>query len=507
MPSSRSIDCNAQLVMKISQPLVLAMSLSTLPALACTGMIGGSSDDADNEGIDDTGSLPIIGGSATNIEEVPWQIQLVKNGNPGCGGSILSETWIVTAAHCVYEELPSVFQVAAGIRSLTDIGVSGQLVDVAEVIVHPDFNGATTDGNDLALIELATPLNLSPAGVSTIAIASESDSVAGVDRVGTYGRLSGWGWAHWRQFQMNPYLKSVDIPIISNAEANAVLSQWDQQLLDSGLAGGYLNQSRAGTCFGDSGGPLVVQNADRTGSLLAGIVSWGPDCMEDANPQMFTRVASFHDWIRETMSCSAQDSGGWAYCSASCPCGAGKGDCDSDTECKAGLECVDNIGAIYGFASSVDICQPPEPNGSLGGWSFCSAETPCDLGGGDCDDDSDCLPGTICVDDVGSDYGFGATVDVCEREKGTSTLPGAWTFCSDDSPCGVGQGDCDNNDECVAGLSCSDDLGTLFGWSSAVDVCTCDGCDGRLPGDTWTDGSCSYECSESCTAVSSNCSD
>lgn len=55
--------------------------------------------------------------------------------------------------------------------------------------------------------------------------------------------------------------------------------------------------------------------------------------------------------------CHTGSNGGWSYCSSSCPCGEGEGDCDSDAQCNVGLKCVDNVGANYGFSSSVDVCE------------------------------------------------------------------------------------------------------------------------------------------------------
>jgi lysozyme len=56
-------------------------------------------------------------------------------------------------------------------------------------------------------------------------------------------------------------------------------------------------------------------------------------------------------------SCHAGDLYDWTYCSASCPCAAGEGDCDEDDECQPGLTCVHNVGASYGVLSSVDVCD------------------------------------------------------------------------------------------------------------------------------------------------------
>lgn len=155
--------------------------------------------------------------------------------------------------------------------------------------------------------------------------------------------------------------------------------------------------------------------------------------------------------------------------SSTCPCGAGKGDCDSDSQCKEGLACVNDVGPSYGYASWVDVCEP-SCSGSSGGWAFCTETCPCEIGEGDCDNDSQCLPGLVCKDDIGANYGWDSTMDVCER-KCASGVPGGWSFCSPGCPCGEGEGDCDSDDDCAGGLKCVDNVGADYGYPSTMDVC------------------------------------
>lgn len=122
-------------------------------------------------------------------------------------------------------------------------------------------------------------------------------------------------------------------------------------------------------------------------------------------------------------------------------CGAGQGDCDSDAECQAGLICTNNVGADFGFGSNVDVCLPPHCSNSvqdaangetgvdcggdcapcpnmnplpLGDPNYCNdPNLPCAEGEADCDIDAHCLPGLICKQNVGDQYGFPAFIDVC----------------------------------------------------------------------------------------------
>ncbi|MBW1879109.1 MAG: hypothetical protein JRJ84_12160, partial [Deltaproteobacteria bacterium] len=67
-----------------------------------------------------------------------------------------------------------------------------------------------------------------------------------------------------------------------------------------------------------------------------------------------------------------------------------------------------NVGASYGARSDLDVCDYP-----LGSYSYCSETYPCSRGQGDCDSHAECSDGAICVNNVGAAFGFGSSVDVC----------------------------------------------------------------------------------------------
>ncbi len=96
------------------------------------------------------------------------------------------------------------------------------------------------------------------------------------------------------------------------------------------------------------------------------------------------------------------------YCHPHARCDWGEGDCDSDSECVSGLQCVDNVGADYGMPANYDVCALP-----LGHPSYCSPEHPCEATEADCDRDADCVAGLTCVYNVGASYGYPSTYDVC----------------------------------------------------------------------------------------------
>lgn len=172
------------------------------------------------------------------------------------------------------------------------------------------------------------------------------------------------------------------------------------------------------------------------------------------------------------------------FCSECGPCAAGEGDCDRDSECLAGLTCVDDVGAQFGFNANVDVCLAQGGGGDGGGGGscqfspghgrFCSECGPCATGQGDCDRDSECSPGLSCAQNVGAQFGYPANVDVCVGSGSGGSCPwpaGHGRFCSECGPCAAGQGDCDNDLECAPGLVCADNVGAQFGFNPNVDVC------------------------------------
>lgn len=171
----------------------------------------------------------------------------------------------------------------------------------------------------------------------------------------------------------------------------------------------------------------------------------------------------------------------WNYCSAACPCSAGEGDCDRNSDCNPGLTCVMNIGQPLGQHRSLDLCMAPDMehchrNMQNGAWAYCSAACPCQEGEGDCDRDSECRDDLVCGRDNGQQFGFPANADVCVPPEPANChgnqQNGAWAYCSAACPCQDGEGDCDGDNECAPGLQCELNVGERFGFLPSADICT-----------------------------------
>lgn len=144
---------------------------------------------------------------------------------------------------------------------------------------------------------------------------------------------------------------------------------------------------------------------------------------------------------------------GYTYCSASDPCPEGFGGCDSDAECASGLTCVANAGAAYGWPSDAGVCEASSSGCSLppGDYDYCVECGPCGEGEGDCEI-GQCAAGLTCVQDVGASYGWASNVDVCEASAPDPDSCLASSSCGGQAP-----GGCYCDDLCtVFGDCCSD---------------------------------------------------
>ena len=231
----------------------------------------------------------IVGGEPVpDIADTPWQVALVSGGaarNQFCGGSLVAETWVLTAAHCVdnfaVDMNPARLEVVAG---TLEYASGGEQIGVTEIVVHPNWNDDTMD-HDAALLRLASPATLG----------QPIDLMAGDDEapVGVNVRVSGWG-ATSEGGPGSDELLFVEVPVVSTDECNAPES-YDGAITEAMFCAGG-REGGIDSCQGDSGGPVD------DGEKLVGVVSWGHGCARRLKYGVYTRVSTVSEWANEMIA-------------------------------------------------------------------------------------------------------------------------------------------------------------------------------------------------------------
>ncbi len=269
-------------------------------------------------------SEAIIGGTKTAIEQHPWLVSIRARSyvrGPSehqCGGSILNEHWIVTAAHC-FESVEPYYWVAAGVSTGAEAGVSGQRREIERIIVHEDYRGRASGGRfthgeyDIALLRLASPLDLSQPGVAPIERVAPGDDQR-LTAPGLWASVAGWGSIKRGSRLVEDELYQLSVPFVSNEDAQkafplAAISQLQ-------LAAGEVGVEGKGHCIGDSGSALVVRDPHDDKPKIAGLVSWGyKECADGHHPGMYARVSAFQSWIDQHIDSPALPEGGLRFTS------------------------------------------------------------------------------------------------------------------------------------------------------------------------------------------------
>ncbi|MFE4581563.1 S1 family peptidase [Streptomyces chartreusis] len=220
----------------------------------------------------------IVGGSTTTTGAYPFMMQITDaSQNQFCGGTLVSATKVVTAAHCMVGESNSSVRVVGGRTYLN--GTNGTVRRVSDIWIHPDYQDVT-QGNDVAVLTLSTSMSYTPASY-----VGSSDT--GVYAAGTTARILGWGTTSSGGSSSNQ-LRTATVPTVSDSSC---ASSYGSDFIASDMVCAGYTSGGVDTCQGDSGGPLLI------GGVLAGITSWGEGCAQAGHPGVYTRLTTFSDEV------------------------------------------------------------------------------------------------------------------------------------------------------------------------------------------------------------------
>ncbi|XP_058797839.1 venom protease-like [Phymastichus coffea] len=267
----------------------------SLPAVATEGpdvitMTGQDTDDrmvrrSRGCGISAQDQNRVIGGKPTRTRGWPWVAALIRDGDTKCGGVLITDRHVLTAAHCIWRYKSKDFRVRLGEYDLRFPNETRALdFRVVDFRIHPDYSPSTLD-NDIAILKIHRPTIFNtyiwPICLPPVGAIFENKQATVV----------GWGMTEFAGAG-SYVLMEVTVPVWPY-EKCAV--KYVQEITTKHLcAGAY--EGNGDSCQGDSGGPLMIQlNNGRWVNI--GIVSWGIGCGNPDQPGIYTKVNAYLDWI------------------------------------------------------------------------------------------------------------------------------------------------------------------------------------------------------------------
>lgn len=248
----------------------------------------------------------MVGSVKVDAWRAPWQVALVSAaGNPAagvfCGGTLIDAQWVLTAAHCLYEDgtcLKIPLQAIFVAHGSTDLGKKVSLIAPAEW-VHPKTYKCPGKADDIALIKLAEPVR-----VASFMLLPSAADVAALTSPGSRLMATGWGLTDPNSSTKSRFLMEAEIPVVGYSQCQTV---YGETLPKGSICAGETGKD---ACSGDSGGPLYrrLQSADKAVQL--GVVSFGDGCGKAKTPGVYTAVADHLVWIsesRKSKPCTPKD--------------------------------------------------------------------------------------------------------------------------------------------------------------------------------------------------------
>ncbi|XP_064552304.1 venom protease [Drosophila montana] len=235
----------------------------------------------------------IVGGTTAGVSEYPWMARLSYFNRFYCGGTLINDRYVLTAAHCVKGFMWFMIKVTFGEHDRCNDKERPETRFVLRAFSQK-FSFSNFD-NDIALLRLndRVPITSFIRPICLPRVEQRNDLF-----VGTRAIATGWGTLK-EDGKPSCLLQEVEVPVLDNDECVAQTNYTQKMITKNMMCSGYPGVGGRDSCQGDSGGPLVRLRPDDKRFEQIGIVSWGNGCARPSYPGVYTRVTKYLDWIVE----------------------------------------------------------------------------------------------------------------------------------------------------------------------------------------------------------------
>ncbi|KAG7231910.1 hypothetical protein INR49_010100 [Caranx melampygus] len=209
----------------------------------------------------------------------PWQAMVVTPWL--CGGSLINDQWVMTAAQCFISTSTVGVTVYLGRQTLLGPNPNEQHRAVSQIIIHPQYNDTTLD-NDIVLVKMSSPVTFNDYIRPVCLAAAGSVYEAGMNT--------------WPPAPDTP-LQEVEIPIMSQSECMKNYTVVTDNMICAGTPSGGKS-----ACYGDSGAPMMTKPRSRWVQGGLAIFMVGGSCALPNAPGGFTRVSRYESWIKSQIT-------------------------------------------------------------------------------------------------------------------------------------------------------------------------------------------------------------